>query len=83
MQEHGASRQLTKLKIAVQLQDLFDTTRAPVPRSRPGHGNDSEAGEWSVLKMVKELKQCWRRCLSLCCCVAAVILIFFKLTILR
>lgn len=56
MQEHGASRQLTKLKIAVQLQDLFDTTRAPVPRSRPGHGNDSEAGEWSVLKMVKELK---------------------------
>lgn len=44
---------------------------------RPGHGNDSEAEEWSMLKIVRELKQCWRRCLSLCCYVGAVILILF------
>lgn len=80
MQEHGASRQLTKLKIAVQLQDLLDTTGAPVPHSRPDHGNDSEAEEFSVLKTVTELRQCWRRCLSLCCYVGAVILkyLFFS-----
>lgn len=79
MQGHGASRQMTKLKIAAQLQDLLDTTRAPVPCSRPGRGNDSEAEEWSVLKTVTELRQCWRRCLSLCCYVGAVILKYFFL----
>ncbi|KAJ1443700.1 Histidine phosphatase superfamily, clade-2 [Sesbania bispinosa] len=39
----GRPRAETKLKTAVQLQDLLDATRMLVPRTRPGRESDSEA----------------------------------------
>ncbi|CAN7099382.1 unnamed protein product [Brassica rapa subsp. narinosa] len=38
----GKPRAETKLKSAVQLQDLLDATRLLVPRTRPGRESDSD-----------------------------------------
>lgn len=47
----GKPRSETKLKTAVQLQDLLDATRALVPRSRPGRESDSEAEDLHAEKL--------------------------------
>uniref|UniRef100_A0A7C9AR37 Inositol hexakisphosphate and diphosphoinositol-pentakisphosphate kinase n=1 Tax=Opuntia streptacantha TaxID=393608 RepID=A0A7C9AR37_OPUST len=47
----GKPRSETKLKTAVQLQDLLDATRALVPRPRPGRESDSEAEDMHAEKL--------------------------------
>ncbi|KAE8682379.1 Inositol hexakisphosphate and diphosphoinositol-pentakisphosphate kinase 1 [Hibiscus syriacus] len=46
----------TKLKTAVQLQDLLDATRMLVPRYRPGHGSDSEAEDLEHAEKLRQVK---------------------------
>ncbi|XVF16572.1 hypothetical protein REPUB_Repub10bG0043400 [Reevesia pubescens] len=52
----GRPRSETKLKSAVQLQDLLDATRMLVPRSRPGHGSDSEAEDLEHGEKLRQVK---------------------------
>ncbi|KAG9154517.1 hypothetical protein Leryth_014963 [Lithospermum erythrorhizon] len=46
----------TKLKTAVQLQDLLDATRILVPRSRPGRESDSEAEDIEHAEKLRQVK---------------------------
>ncbi|KAF8010844.1 hypothetical protein BT93_J1478 [Corymbia citriodora subsp. variegata] len=52
----GRPRCETKLKSAVQLQDLLDATRALVPRNRPGRGSDSEAEDMEHADKLRQVK---------------------------
>ncbi|XP_031404371.1 inositol hexakisphosphate and diphosphoinositol-pentakisphosphate kinase VIP2-like isoform X1 [Punica granatum] len=52
----GRPRSETKLKSAVQLQDLLDATRALVPRARPGRGSDSEAEDMEHAEKLRQVK---------------------------
>ncbi|XP_030447187.1 inositol hexakisphosphate and diphosphoinositol-pentakisphosphate kinase VIP2-like isoform X2 [Syzygium oleosum] len=52
----GRPRSETKLKSAVQLQDLLDATRALVPRNRPGRGSDSEAEDMEHAEKLRQVK---------------------------
>lgn len=52
----GRPRSETKLKSAVQLQDLLDATRALVPRNRPGRGSDSEAEDMEHADKLRQVK---------------------------
>ncbi|XP_049396515.1 inositol hexakisphosphate and diphosphoinositol-pentakisphosphate kinase VIP1-like isoform X1 [Solanum stenotomum] len=52
----GKPRSETKLKSAVQLQDLLDATRALVPRTRPGRGSDSEAEDFEHAEKLRQVK---------------------------
>ncbi|XP_057491252.1 inositol hexakisphosphate and diphosphoinositol-pentakisphosphate kinase VIP2-like isoform X2 [Actinidia eriantha] len=52
----GRPRSETKLKSAVQLQDLLDATRILVPRSRPGRESDSEAEDIEHAEKLRQVK---------------------------
>ncbi|CAN1272335.1 Inositol hexakisphosphate and diphosphoinositol-pentakisphosphate kinase VIP2 [Linum perenne] len=52
----GKPRAETKLKSAVQLQDLLDATRMLVPRSRPGRESDSEAEDIEHADKLRQVK---------------------------
>ncbi|KAD7479515.1 hypothetical protein E3N88_02651 [Mikania micrantha] len=52
----GRPRAETKLKSAVQLQDLLDATRMLVPRTRPGPGSDSEAEDIEHAEKLRQVK---------------------------
>ncbi|KAK9665449.1 hypothetical protein RND81_14G112700 [Saponaria officinalis] len=52
----GRPRAETKLKSAVQLQDLLDATRALVPRSRPDGESDSEAEGIEHAEKLRQVK---------------------------
>ncbi|KAG4128421.1 hypothetical protein ERO13_D09G020000v2 [Gossypium hirsutum] len=52
----GRPRSETKLKSAVQLQDLLDATRMLVPRYRPGRGSDSEAEDIEHAEKLRQVK---------------------------
>lgn len=52
----GRPRAETKLKSAVQLQDLLDATRALVPRTRPGRESDSEAEDIEHAEKLRQVK---------------------------
>ncbi|KAK4834378.1 hypothetical protein QYF36_021625 [Acer negundo] len=52
----GRPRSETKLKSAVQLQDLLDATRMLVPRSRPGRESDSEAEDFEHAEKLRQVK---------------------------
>nr|XP_012568110.1 inositol hexakisphosphate and diphosphoinositol-pentakisphosphate kinase VIP2-like isoform X7 [Cicer arietinum] len=52
----GRPRSETKLKTAVQLQDLLDATRMLVPRTRPGLESDSEAEGVEHAEKLRQVK---------------------------
>ncbi|XP_062106712.1 inositol hexakisphosphate and diphosphoinositol-pentakisphosphate kinase VIP2-like isoform X4 [Humulus lupulus] len=52
----GRPRSETKLKSAVQLQDLLDATRMLVPRIRPGRESDSEAEDFEHAEKLRQVK---------------------------
>ncbi|KAK9698402.1 hypothetical protein RND81_08G101600 [Saponaria officinalis] len=52
----GRPRSETKLKSAVQLQDLLDATRALVPRYRPDRESDSEAEDIEHAEKLRQVK---------------------------
>lgn len=52
----GRPRSETKLKSAVQLQDLLDATRMLVPRTRPGRESDSEAEDFEHAEKLRQVK---------------------------
>ncbi|KAF5725328.1 inositol hexakisphosphate [Tripterygium wilfordii] len=52
----GRPRAETKLKSAVQLQDLLDATRILVPRTRPGPESDSEAEDIEHAEKLRQVK---------------------------
>ncbi|XP_035839222.1 inositol hexakisphosphate and diphosphoinositol-pentakisphosphate kinase VIP2 isoform X3 [Helianthus annuus] len=52
----GRPRAETKLKSAVQLQDLLDATRILVPRARLGPGSDSEAEDIEHAEKLRQVK---------------------------
>ncbi|KAM0943706.1 putative phosphotransferase with a phosphate group as acceptor [Dioscorea sansibarensis] len=52
----GRARAETKLKSAVQLQDLLDATRMLVPRSRSGRESDSDAEELEHAEKLRQVK---------------------------
>ncbi|KAH6804980.1 Phosphoglycerate mutase-like family protein [Perilla frutescens var. frutescens] len=52
----GRPRAETKLKSAVQLQDLLDATRILVPRTRPGRESDSEAEDIEHAEKLRQVK---------------------------
>ncbi|XP_024978102.1 inositol hexakisphosphate and diphosphoinositol-pentakisphosphate kinase VIP2-like [Cynara cardunculus var. scolymus] len=52
----GRPRVETKLKSAVQLQDVLDATRILVPHTRPGLGSDSEAEYIEHAEKLRQVK---------------------------
>ncbi|OAY29841.1 inositol hexakisphosphate and diphosphoinositol-pentakisphosphate kinase VIP2 isoform X3 [Manihot esculenta] len=52
----GRPRSETKLKSAIQLQDLLDATRMLVPRTRPGRESDSEAEDIEHAEKLRQVK---------------------------
>ncbi|XP_073159203.1 inositol hexakisphosphate and diphosphoinositol-pentakisphosphate kinase VIP2-like isoform X2 [Henckelia pumila] len=52
----GRSRTETKLKSAIQLQDLLDATRILVPRTRPDRESDSEADDIEHAEKLRHVK---------------------------
>ncbi|XP_038890409.1 inositol hexakisphosphate and diphosphoinositol-pentakisphosphate kinase VIP2-like isoform X2 [Benincasa hispida] len=52
----GRPRSETKLKSAVQLQDLLDATRMLVPRTRPDRESDSEAEDFEHAEKLRQVK---------------------------
>ncbi|KVH96841.1 Histidine phosphatase superfamily, clade-2 [Cynara cardunculus var. scolymus] len=52
----GQPRAETKLKSAVQLQDLLDATRILVPRTRPSPGSDNEAEDIEHVEKLRQVK---------------------------
>ncbi|WZZ50634.1 hypothetical protein YC2023_050741 [Brassica napus] len=46
----------TKLKSAVQLQDLLDATRMLVPRTRPGRESDSDPEDLEHAEKLRQVK---------------------------
>ncbi|XP_015573658.3 inositol hexakisphosphate and diphosphoinositol-pentakisphosphate kinase VIP2 isoform X3 [Ricinus communis] len=52
----GRPRSETKLKSAIQLQDLLDATRILVPRIRPGRESDSEAEDIEHAEKLRQVK---------------------------
>ncbi|XP_042019371.1 inositol hexakisphosphate and diphosphoinositol-pentakisphosphate kinase VIP2-like isoform X3 [Salvia splendens] len=52
----GKPRAETKLKSAVELQDLLDATRILVPRTRPDHESDSEADDIEHAEKLRQVK---------------------------
>ncbi|GAV63497.1 His_Phos_2 domain-containing protein [Cephalotus follicularis] len=52
----GRPRHETKLKSAVQLQDLLDATRMLVPHTRPGRESDSEAEDFEHAEKLRQVK---------------------------
>ncbi|GMP30465.1 hypothetical protein CsSME_00005126 [Camellia sinensis var. sinensis] len=52
----GRPRTETKLKSAVQLQDLLDATRILVPRTRPDRESDSEAEDIEHAEKLRQVK---------------------------
>ncbi|CAA0820228.1 Phosphoglycerate mutase-like family protein [Striga hermonthica] len=52
----GRPRAETKLKSAVQLQDLLDATRILVPRTRPGPESDSDAEDIEHAEKLRQVK---------------------------
>ncbi|KAK4417700.1 Inositol hexakisphosphate and diphosphoinositol-pentakisphosphate kinase VIP2 [Sesamum alatum] len=52
----GRPRAETKLKSAIQLQDLLDATRILVPRTRPGRESDSEAEDIEHAEKLRQVK---------------------------
>ncbi|KAL3813340.1 hypothetical protein ACJIZ3_014608 [Penstemon smallii] len=52
----GRPRAETKLKSAVQLQDLLDATRILVPRTRAGRESDSEAEDIEHAEKLRQVK---------------------------
>ncbi|XP_077210138.1 inositol hexakisphosphate and diphosphoinositol-pentakisphosphate kinase VIP2-like isoform X2 [Tasmannia lanceolata] len=52
----GKARSETKLKSAVQLQDLLDATRMLVPRTRSGRESDSDAEDLEHAEKLRQVK---------------------------
>ncbi|XP_027357795.1 inositol hexakisphosphate and diphosphoinositol-pentakisphosphate kinase VIP2-like isoform X2 [Abrus precatorius] len=52
----GRPRSETKLKSAIQLQDLLDATRMLVPRTRPDRESDSEAEDVEHAEKLRQVK---------------------------
>ncbi|XP_073294021.1 inositol hexakisphosphate and diphosphoinositol-pentakisphosphate kinase VIP2-like isoform X3 [Primulina huaijiensis] len=52
----GRPRTETKLKSAIQLQDLLDATRILVPRTRPDRESDSEADDIEHAEKLRQVK---------------------------
>ncbi|KAG2714385.1 hypothetical protein I3760_03G024000 [Carya illinoinensis] len=52
----GRPRSETKLKSAIQLQDLLDATRMLVPRTRPGRESDSETEDFEHAEKLRQVK---------------------------
>lgn len=52
----GKARAETKLKSAIQLQDLLDATRLLVPRARSGRESDSDAEELEHAEKLRQVK---------------------------
>ncbi|CAG7897299.1 unnamed protein product [Brassica rapa] len=52
----GKPRAETKLKSAVQLQDLLDATRMLVPRTRPGCESDSDPEDLEHAEKLRQVK---------------------------
>ncbi|KAG5399974.1 hypothetical protein IGI04_014581, partial [Brassica rapa subsp. trilocularis] len=52
----GKPRAETKLKSAVQLQDLLDATRMLVPRTRPGRESDSDPEDLEHAEKLRQVK---------------------------
>ncbi|WZZ87739.1 hypothetical protein YC2023_116318 [Brassica napus] len=52
----GKPRAETKLKSAVQLQDLLDATRMLVPRTRPGRESDSDPEDLEHAEKLHQVK---------------------------
>ncbi|KAK4488466.1 hypothetical protein RD792_004230 [Penstemon davidsonii] len=52
----GRPRAETKLKSAIQLQDLLDATRILVPRTRPDRESDSEAEDIEHAEKLRQVK---------------------------
>ncbi|CDY08261.1 BnaA05g13580D [Brassica napus] len=52
----GKPRAETKLKSAVQLQDLLDATRMLVPRIRPGRESDSDPEDLEHAEKLRQVK---------------------------
>ncbi|KAG2710294.1 hypothetical protein I3760_04G019800 [Carya illinoinensis] len=52
----GRPRCETKLKSAIQLQDLLDATRMLVPRTRPGRESDSETEDFEHAEKLRQVK---------------------------
>ncbi|WZZ14768.1 inositol hexakisphosphate and diphosphoinositol-pentakisphosphate kinase VIP1-like [Brassica napus] len=52
----GKSTAGTKLKSAVQLQDLLDATRMLVPRTRPGRESDSDPKDLEHAEKLRQVK---------------------------
>ncbi|KAL0717814.1 hypothetical protein Bca4012_067136 [Brassica carinata] len=52
----GKPRAETKLKSAVQLQDLLDATRMLVPRTRPGRESDSDPEDLEHTEKLRQVK---------------------------
>lgn len=52
----GRPRSETKLKSAIQLQDLLDATRMLVPRTRSGRESDSDAEEFEHAEKLRQVK---------------------------
>ncbi|XP_041008387.1 inositol hexakisphosphate and diphosphoinositol-pentakisphosphate kinase VIP1-like isoform X1 [Juglans microcarpa x Juglans regia] len=52
----GRPRSETKLKSAIQLQDLLDATRMLVPRTRQGRESDSETEDFEHAEKLRQVK---------------------------
>ncbi|XP_035547617.1 inositol hexakisphosphate and diphosphoinositol-pentakisphosphate kinase VIP2-like isoform X1 [Juglans regia] len=52
----GRPRSETKLKSAIQLQDLLDATRMLVPRTRPDRESDSETEDFEHAEKLRQVK---------------------------
>ncbi|XP_033134249.1 inositol hexakisphosphate and diphosphoinositol-pentakisphosphate kinase VIP1-like [Brassica rapa] len=52
----GKPRAETKLKSAVQLQDLLDATRMLVPRTKPGRESDSDPKDLEHAEKLRQVK---------------------------
>ncbi|KAL0645127.1 hypothetical protein Bca4012_043418 [Brassica carinata] len=52
----GKPRAETKLKSAVQLQDLLDATKMLVPRTRPGRESDSDPEDLEHAEKLRQVK---------------------------
>ncbi|CAF2332399.1 unnamed protein product, partial [Brassica napus] len=53
----GKPRAETKLKSAVQLQDLLDATRMLVPRTRPGRESDSDPEDLEHAEKLRHIEE--------------------------
>ncbi|KAF3771814.1 Inositol hexakisphosphate and diphosphoinositol-pentakisphosphate kinase [Nymphaea thermarum] len=73
----GRPRAETKLKSAVQLQDLLDATRMLVPRGRSGRESDSDAEDLEHAEKLRQVKAVLEEVFVACFC-----LLYFNLELL-